>query len=80
MASDQDEHAWHPYECLEGVTIPSPRREGISVVKQHLSSQNTVLLSGFCQRRSNMDGDFSVGRDEIVVLSAEAVRPKPIMA
>ena len=61
MALVEDDHTWHPYECY--FTIPSPVREGISLGKHHLSSRNKGLLASLCQRRSNMDGDFSDGRD-----------------
>jgi hypothetical protein len=44
--------------------MPSPGREGISLGKQHLSSQNGELLSGLCQGRLVMHGHFSDGRDE----------------
>ena len=59
MASDEDERAWHPHEYH--LATPSPRREGNSSGKQHLSSQNKKVLSILYEVGSDMHGHFRMG-------------------
>ena len=85
MASDEDEHAGYPCEYHKGVTIPSPSREGISLGKQHLSSQDRELLSRLRRGSSGVHGHFLDESDETVhlfvifmafILPIEATVPK----